>query len=61
MLVVNVFKHICTMVVDLQDAQDQTTPIIILPKCYDQWKLDHDMDCVEEDEEVNFTFNPVTI
>lgn len=56
-LVLHVHKRICTIVVDLEDPHKLPTAFVVLPRDYDSYALDEDMD----DNRKGWTFRPTLL
>lgn len=60
LLVLHVYKNMCTMVVDLEDTKALSVTYALLPKEYYHYAVDGDMKCEEEsDNKTHWTFEPL--
>jgi len=60
-LVLHIFIDSCTMVADLEARQSPATPIIILPRDYDQYAKDLQMEFEEDAEGRSWSYQPELI
>jgi hypothetical protein len=53
LLVLHIYKNICTIVVDLESTEPLSQTYALLPKCYNYYAHDSEMKCEEEETKVS--------
>lgn len=57
-MVINVFTHTCTIVVDLEDNSELVTPKVILQRNYADWELDEKFETEEKEDSCIMYYAP---
>lgn len=60
-LIVHIHKYVATFIVDMEDKASPSSPLVLLPRAYDDYTVDWNMVTKETDEGVEFEFNPLQI